>query len=73
VADTAGLTQAQLRFAESHDVASVICPANRRRAGEVFMYRKDVWATYRWLVDPDGLELDAARFLKSPGPRDEPQ
>jgi hypothetical protein len=55
------LTPAQQSFAQLKRVASA-----RRADLGVFLYSDSPWATYRWLVSPDGRTIDAATFRKSP-------
>ncbi len=58
------MSSAQARFARDHGARVGISPANHER--NVFLYREDPWATYRWLVDDTGQAIEAETFRKSP-------
>jgi hypothetical protein len=60
--DTLLLTPAQARFADAHE-------SNENRVvadGRAFIYRERDSCTERWVVAPDGSEIDRARFRRSP-------
>jgi hypothetical protein len=64
VINEAQLSPAQARFALEHDAHLGISCCSERP--EVFLYREDPWATYRWLVDRSGQLLESEIFRKSP-------
>ncbi|MEY2434096.1 MAG: hypothetical protein QOC92_3821 [Acidimicrobiaceae bacterium] len=56
------LTPAQARFADAHESYEHLRAAH----GGVFIYREQGMRTERWLVAPDGTELDCARMHRTP-------
>ncbi len=57
------LSPGQARFALEHEAKSGVCCCETT---EVFLYREEPWATYRWLVDRSGQVLDSEIFRRSP-------
>ncbi len=62
--DEIGLSPAQARFARLHGAGNRINRAIHPR--DVFLYREEPWATYRWLVDDTGQTIESKTFRRSP-------
>jgi hypothetical protein len=56
------LSPGQARFALEHDAHAGM----NTQHDEVYLYREDLCATYRWVVDHAGRTLEAQTFRKSP-------
>jgi hypothetical protein len=57
--DMSSLSPAQVRFADAHESHDY---GPTTSSGCIFMYREERAFTQRWLVAPDGTELEWERF-----------